>query len=45
MCVRDGTEKCANPEKNVPCGWCLMMAACPQAKKKLEVMANSWKRD
>jgi hypothetical protein len=33
MCVKDGTEKCDDPEKHVPCGWCLMMAACPQAIK------------
>jgi len=40
VCVKDGTEKCANPEKNQPCGWCLMMAACPQAIKQDKIRSQ-----
>lgn len=33
MCVRDGTEKCYDPENFEPCGWCILIAHCPQARK------------
>jgi len=33
MCVSDKTELCLQPEKNSPCGWCVLIG-CPQAKKK-----------
>ena len=34
MCVKNGTEKCADPEKFSSCGWCVLIG-CPQAKKKV----------
>jgi len=38
MCVRDGTEKCERPEKNTPCGWCIL-AKCPHALKNTQKQA------
>lgn len=35
MCVKDGTEICERPDKNQPCGWCIL-AKCPQAMKGLK---------
>lgn len=35
MCVKDGTEKCERPDKNQPCGWCVL-AKCPQALKQMK---------
>jgi len=32
MCVKDGTEKCADPASFKPCGWCVLIR-CPQSLK------------
>jgi len=30
-CIKDGTEKCAEPTQNDRCGWCFLIG-CPQAE-------------
>jgi len=35
MCVRDGTEKCCDPENFEPCGWCVLVK-CPQALQQIK---------